>query len=147
MFLTAKMAQALQHAQSALRLDPGHEPAMRLRKRVKDVDRLKEEGNTAFKTGQLEEAVTKYGEAIEVWGCSNAYWRLHLESLITLQRIGADDSEGKGGHIRAMLLSNRATALLKVRTCIPPNYDLHGRRFCSSDGMKKPCRTPIYPSS
>ncbi|PSR74464.1 hypothetical protein PHLCEN_2v9811 [Hermanssonia centrifuga] len=94
MFLTAKMAQALQHAQSALRLDPGHEPAMRLRKRVKDVDRLKEEGNTAFKTGQLEEAVTKYGEAIE--------------------RIGADDSEGKGGHIRAMLLSNRATALLKL---------------------------------
>ncbi|KIP06165.1 hypothetical protein PHLGIDRAFT_73132 [Phlebiopsis gigantea 11061_1 CR5-6] len=94
MFLTAKTAQALQHAQSALRLDPGHEPAMRLRKRVRDVDRLKDEGNAAFKAGRLDEATAKYGEALE--------------------KIGQDDTEGKGGHIRAMLLSNRATTLLKV---------------------------------
>lgn len=66
MFLMAKTAQALQHAQSALRLDPGHEPAMRLRKRVKDVDRLKDEGNSAFKAGRLEEATAKYSEALEV---------------------------------------------------------------------------------
>lgn len=66
MFLTAKTAQAVQHVQSALRLDPGHEPAMRLRRRVKDVDRLKDEGNTAFKLGNLEEAISKYNEALEV---------------------------------------------------------------------------------
>ena len=66
MFLTAKTAQALHHAQSALRLDPGHEPAMKLRKRVRDVDRLKDEGNAAFKAGRLEEATEKYGEALEV---------------------------------------------------------------------------------
>lgn len=66
MFLTARTAQALQHAQSALRLDPGHEPAMRLRKRVKDVDRLKDEGNNLFKKGQLAAAVEKYTEALEV---------------------------------------------------------------------------------
>ena len=66
MFLSAKTAQALQHVQSALRLDPGHEPAQRLRKRIKDVDRLKEEGNVAFKGGRLEEATEKYTEALDV---------------------------------------------------------------------------------
>lgn len=66
MFLTAKTAQALQHVSSALRLDPGHEPAQKLRKRVRDVDRLKDEGNTAFKAGQLEEANLKYTEALDV---------------------------------------------------------------------------------
>ncbi|KAH9950857.1 protein prenylyltransferase [Amylocystis lapponica] len=94
LFLTSKTAQALQHAQSALRLDPGHEPAQRLRKRVKDVERLKEEGNTAFKSGKLAEATQKYGEALE--------------------RIGESEDEGKGGQIRAILLSNRATTLVKL---------------------------------
>lgn len=66
MFLTARSAQALKHVISALQLDPGHEPAQRLRKRIKDVDRLKEEGNAAFKAGQLEAANEKYSEALEV---------------------------------------------------------------------------------
>jgi DnaJ homolog subfamily C member 7 len=66
MFLTGKLPSAGQHAASALRLDPGNKPAMLLRKRVKDVERLKEEGNVAFKSGRLEEAVALYGEALEV---------------------------------------------------------------------------------
>lgn len=66
LFLSGKLPQALQHVQSALRLDPGHEPAQRLRKRVKDVERLKEEGNAAFKGGRWQEAVDKYGETLEV---------------------------------------------------------------------------------
>ncbi|KAI0772446.1 protein prenylyltransferase [Trametes elegans] len=94
LFLTAKTAQATQHVQSALRLDPGHEAAMRLRKRIKDIERLKEEGNVAFKTGKLKEAAEKYGAALE--------------------RIGTDEREGGGGQIRAMLLSNRATTLVKL---------------------------------
>ncbi|TFY57597.1 hypothetical protein EVJ58_g6922 [Rhodofomes roseus] len=94
LFLSAKMAQALQHVTSALRLDPGHETAQRLRKRIKDVERLKEEGNFAFKAGRFQEATETYGEALE--------------------RIGDSPEEGKGGQIRAMLLSNRATALVKL---------------------------------
>ncbi|PCH36519.1 protein prenylyltransferase [Wolfiporia cocos MD-104 SS10] len=94
LFLTAKTAQALTHVTSALRLDPGHEPAQRLRKRVKDVERLKEEGNVAFRSGRLEAAIENYGEALE--------------------RIGDKDEEGKGGQIRAILLSNRATTLVKL---------------------------------
>ncbi|KAF6760875.1 hypothetical protein DFP72DRAFT_1062616 [Ephemerocybe angulata] len=66
LFLTGKLPQALQH---------------KLRKRVKDVERLKEEGNVAFKTGKLQEAVDKYAEALE--------------------KIGQSEEEGKGGQIRA----------------------------------------------
>ncbi|KZT00971.1 DnaJ-domain-containing protein [Laetiporus sulphureus 93-53] len=94
LFLTAKTAQALQHVQSALRLDPGHEVAQRLRKRIKDVERLKEEGNVAFKAGRLQEATERYSEALD--------------------RIGEEDKEGNGGQIRAILLSNRATTLVKL---------------------------------
>lgn len=66
LFLCARLPQALQHAQSALRYDPGHEPAQRLRKRVKEVERLKEEGNQAFKLGKLHEALSLYTDALEV---------------------------------------------------------------------------------
>jgi len=66
LFLSGKLPQALQHMASALRLDPGHEAARRLRIRVKDVERLKEEGNVAFKSGRYEEAIEKYNKALDV---------------------------------------------------------------------------------
>ena len=66
LFLSGKLPQALQHVASALRLDPGHEPAQRLRKRVKDVERLKEEGNTAFKGGKLQDAIDRYTDTLDV---------------------------------------------------------------------------------
>jgi len=66
LFLSGRLPQALQHVVSALRLDPEHEVASRLRKRIKDVERVKEEGNTAFKSGKLDEAVTLYTECLEV---------------------------------------------------------------------------------
>lgn len=66
LFLSGKMEQAKTHAANALRLDPSCEPAMKLRKRVRDVERLKEEGNTAFKASRLLDAVQKYTEALEV---------------------------------------------------------------------------------
>ncbi|KAI0030055.1 hypothetical protein K488DRAFT_55061, partial [Vararia minispora EC-137] len=94
LFLSGKLPQAMQHVQSALRFDPGHEPAQRLRRRVKDVERLKEEGNSAFKMSNFSDAVEKYTEAID--------------------RIGDRDEDAKGGQIRATLLSNRATTLVKL---------------------------------
>jgi len=73
LFLSAKLPQALQHVQSALRFDPAHEAAQKLRKRVKDVERLKDEGNVFFKMAKLDEAVDKYSEALEVSGYSATY--------------------------------------------------------------------------
>jgi DnaJ homolog subfamily C member 7 len=74
LFLGARLPQALQHASSALRLDPEHDLAQKLRKRVKDVERLKDDGNMAFKTGRLEEALDKYTEALEVNGGIISYF-------------------------------------------------------------------------
>ena len=78
LFLTGKLPQALQHVQSALRLDPGHEPAMQLRKRVKEVERLKEEGNKSFKAGVLSDAIEKYTDAIQV-----NHFRIELQTTVT----------------------------------------------------------------
>lgn len=39
---------------------------MHLRKRIKEVERLKEEGNKAFKSGDLADAIEKYADAIQV---------------------------------------------------------------------------------
>ena len=66
LFLTARLPDALKHALSALRLDPDNARAKQLRTRVKDVDRLKEEGNTHFKQSKWTEAIECYSRAIEV---------------------------------------------------------------------------------
>lgn len=94
MFLSSKLPAALQHVQQALAYDPEHTRARKLMRRIKDVERIKEEGNVAFKAGRLGEAVGKYTDALGV--------------------VEAREEEAKGGSIRATLLSNRATALLKV---------------------------------
>ena len=94
MFLASKLPAALQHVQQALAYDPDHTRARKLMRRIKDVERTKEEGNAFFKAGRLVQAVEKYTEALGV--------------------IEAREEEGRGGSVRATLLSNRATALLKV---------------------------------
>lgn len=99
LFLTAKLPGALQHAMSALRLDPDNVKAKKLRQRVKAVERLKDEGNASFKSNQWDAAIEKYGQALDV--------------------IGNNPEEGKGGQIRATLLSNRATSLLKAGPSAP----------------------------
>ncbi|XP_006461587.1 hypothetical protein AGABI2DRAFT_70494, partial [Agaricus bisporus var. bisporus H97] len=94
LFLSGKMGPAKKHVTHALRLDPSCEPAMKLRKRVMDVERLEEEGNAAFRSRQLLEALEKYSRALE--------------------RIGKAEEEGGGGHIRATLLSTRAAAFFEL---------------------------------
>ena len=66
LFLSGRLLQALQHVVTALRLDPGHKLAQQLCQRVKDVEKLGEDGNLAFKNGELEEAISKYDECLEV---------------------------------------------------------------------------------
>ena len=91
LFLSGKLPQALQHVQSALRLDPGHEEAMQLRKRVKEIERLKEEGNTSFKSGALQDAIEKYTAAIEV-----GYFRVEHETAALSNGFLANRDQGGG---------------------------------------------------
>lgn len=89
LFTQGSSAQAIAHAQAALRNDPDHTPARLLLKKVRQMDSTKEAGNDLFKRGQWQPAIEKYSECIEL-----------LEEQHEAMRI--------------TLLSNRATAYLKV---------------------------------
>ena len=96
LFLDSNFSKSIAHLQSAMRSDPDFIPAKKLLKRVKIVEKGKEAGNQAFKSAQYSVAIDNYTEA-----------------LSALQTEG-DDSEIGEGKVKAVLLSNRATAYTKV---------------------------------
>ncbi|KAF8316628.1 TPR-like protein [Clavulina sp. PMI_390] len=94
LFLTNQIPSSIQHLQNALRLDPEYSRARLLLRRAREIEKLKEEGNVAFKGARNAEAVNKY--------------------TATLEAIGQKPEEGEGGQIYALVLNNRASALLKL---------------------------------
>lgn len=56
----------MDHFQRALRCDPDHVASRQQLKKTKLLLRAKEEGNTAFKAGKLEEALSRYAAALEI---------------------------------------------------------------------------------
>lgn len=59
-------AKALQHFRQALNCDPDFKDAVKYLRMVQKLDRLKEEGNVAFKAARYRQAVDVYTEALEV---------------------------------------------------------------------------------
>ncbi|UZJ55857.1 hypothetical protein CBS101457_005177 [Exobasidium rhododendri] len=91
--------RAVQHGQAALRADPENKVAAQLTRRIKKMERAKEEANKAFKAGQIENAIKLYTVTLE------------------LADEGGEDSSSGGGKangFKAILLSNRATANSKL---------------------------------
>ncbi|KAL8842313.1 MAG: hypothetical protein Q9205_004514 [Flavoplaca limonia] len=58
--------KALQHFRQALSCDPDYKDGVKYLRLVQKLERMKEEGNTAFKTGRYKQAVELYGQALEV---------------------------------------------------------------------------------
>ena len=58
--------KALQHFRQALSCDPDFKDAVKYLRMVQKLDRMKEEGNAAFKAGRYQQAVDVYGQALEV---------------------------------------------------------------------------------
>ncbi|KAG9004910.1 hypothetical protein FRB93_010089 [Tulasnella sp. JGI-2019a] len=83
-----------QSLQTALHLNPEHALAISTSRRAQDIEKIKEEGNLAFKWARYPEAVEKYTETLDI--------------------IGSDEEEGGGGYIRAALLANRGNTFLKM---------------------------------
>jgi len=81
--------KALQHFRQALSCDPDFRDAVKYLRMVQKLDRLKEDGNTAFKAGKHQQAADLYGQALEV------------------------DPSNKGTNSK--ILQNRAMASMKVR--------------------------------
>ncbi|KAL8768789.1 MAG: hypothetical protein Q9209_005078 [Squamulea sp. 1 TL-2023] len=81
--------KALQHFREALNCDPDYKDGVKYLRLVQKLERMKEEGNTAFKTGKYRQAVELYGQALEV------------------------DPNNKG--INSKLYQNRAMASIKLK--------------------------------
>ena len=88
--------KALKHFREALNCDPDFKDAVKYLRMVQKLDRMKEEGNTAFKTGRFKEAVDIYGAALDV------------------------DPLNKGTNSK--ILQNRAMCSIKV--CLIPSHSL-----------------------
>ncbi|KAI4222638.1 MAG: hypothetical protein L6R36_005998 [Xanthoria steineri] len=58
--------KALQHFREALSCDPDYKDGVKYLRLVQKLERMKEEGNTAFKTGKYKQAVELYGQALAV---------------------------------------------------------------------------------
>lgn len=87
--------KALQHFRQALNCDPDFKDAVKYLRLVQKLDRMKEEGNVAFKSGKYRQAVDLYGHALEV------------------------DPQNKGTNSK--ILQNRAMASIKVTSQTPKN--------------------------
>lgn len=85
------IAKAIAHCQAALRSDPEQSGARDLLKKSRKLEAKKQEGNTAFKTGDNIAAIQSFTEALQL----------------------ADENRGRDGPaqgFKAILYSNRATA-------------------------------------
>ena len=80
--------KALQHFRQALSCDPDFKDGVKYLRMVQKLDRMKEEGNTAFKGGRFKQAVSLYSQALEI------------------------DPNNKGTNSK--ILQNRAMASIKV---------------------------------
>ncbi|KAL9094556.1 MAG: hypothetical protein Q9165_003115 [Trypethelium subeluteriae] len=58
--------KAIQHFRQALSCDPDFKDAVKYLRMVQKLDRMKEEGNSSFKTGRYQQAVDTYTQALEV---------------------------------------------------------------------------------
>lgn len=94
LFLTNDLQSSRTCLESSLWINPAHLGSSTLFQRLRMVEKLKEEGNRLFLDANYSESVKTYTKTLEI--------------------IGQNDEEGRGGHIRSVLLSNRAVALLKA---------------------------------
>lgn len=66
LFLTNQIPASMEHLKTALRFDQEHDRARPLLRRIREVEKAKEEGNTFFKAGQFEAAVEKYTATLDL---------------------------------------------------------------------------------
>ena len=81
--------KAIQHFRSALNCDPDFKDAVKYLRMVQKLDRMKEDGNAAFKAGKYQQAVDLYKQALEI------------------------DPMNKGTNSK--ILQNKAQSLIRVR--------------------------------
>ncbi len=66
MYAQGENEKAIQHFRQALSCDPDFKEAVRNLRMVQKLERMKQEGNSAFKLGRYQEAINTYSGALEV---------------------------------------------------------------------------------
>lgn len=66
MYAQGENDKAIQHFRQALSCDPDFKDAVKYLRMVQKLERMKEEGNAAFKAGRFQEAIDTYSKALEV---------------------------------------------------------------------------------
>jgi DnaJ family protein C protein 7 len=93
-FLLNRPAEAVMALKKALQLKKDDPALLALLQRVQECETSKESGNQAFRRGDWTVAVGKYTAALE--------------------NVGRQSVDGDGGIVRAILLSNRASAYARI---------------------------------
>ena len=94
LFLLNRPAEAVPVVKNALKIKNEDDALLALLLRIQGCETSKEDGNQAFRRGEWTVAAGKYTAALE--------------------NVGRSSADGGGGIIRAILLSNRAAAYVKM---------------------------------
>ena len=120
LFLRAQLSDAVTQIVAVLKLDPDNERGKELRTRVKNVARLKDDGNDAFGKGDWSEAKQAWSNALQV--SDLPFSHANVTGPNAIQIIEERAEEGCGGIVRATLLLNRATVHQKVGGLRTPEH-------------------------
>jgi len=91
LYYQENFANAIRHLQQALQLDPDSKECQVEIKKIRKLERLKESGNTAFKTRDYAKAVEDYSECIKIDPDNKGFAsKLHCNRAASLQKLGKD---------------------------------------------------------
>lgn len=154
-FASGDIAKAIQHTQAALRNDPDLTAARELMRFARKIEKIKEEGNAAAKGGRWEAAKKRYTEALQELGADSEdgpTQQADATGDVEMNGKAADDSQtslpallnpiaaptrsGSTRMLRATFFSNRATALLKLKSYDDALADCNSTLALSSSYVK-----------
>ena len=133
--------KALQHFRQALSCDPDFKDGVKYLRMVQKLDRMKEEGNTAFKGGRFKQAVGLYSQALEVDPINKGTNSKILQNRAMASiKVWISQIASRVFHIVTMFNNNNSsrTTNLPFRTALVPSLSIHH--------TSKPAKPKLAPS-
>ncbi|KAL0477152.1 Hsp40/DnaJ [Acrasis kona] len=66
LYYDGSVENGLKHVNEALRMDPDNQACLQFRKQLKSIENAKEDGNKSFKSGDYQDAIDKYAQAVQI---------------------------------------------------------------------------------
>lgn len=142
-FAQGELAKTIQHCQAALRNDPDLTSARDLMRFARQIEKVKDEGNTAAKGGRWSAAKEKYSEGLKELGAEDSPPAANgkangmtTKSAASSLVPGIEKTDGGSRLLRATFFSNRATANLKTKAYDDALADCNSTLSLSSSYLK-----------